>query len=72
MGRPYRLVLVQTVNGEMIETTVAEGDTLSFPYQINCVGLKGVRDGNIILYEMNENEEYLIDCIWPILFTESS
>lgn len=72
MGRPYRLVLNQTVSGEIIETTVAEGDTLSFPYQINCVGIKGVSDGNIILYEMNENEEYSIRCTWPIVFTESS
>lgn len=72
MGRPYRLVLNQTVNGEIIETTVAEGDTLSFPYQVNCVGIEGVSDGNIILYEMNENEEYLIDCTWAIVFTESS
>ena len=68
MGGAYRLVLQQTVDGDMVETTVAEGNSIEFPYQVTCNGAAGVSDGNIVMYELADGE-YQLRVSWPVVFT---
>ena len=68
MGGAYRLVLQQTVDGDMVETTVAEGNSIEFPYQVTCNGAAGVADGNIVMYELTDGE-YQLRVSWPVVFT---
>ena len=68
---PYRLTLVQNVNGQDQETVITESNTaLSFPYTITCDGAAGVADGTIYLYEKTGDNEYTPISKWPVTFTE--
>ncbi len=70
-GGAYRLVLNQEVNGETISTTVAEGETISFPYQLVCEGAEGVTSGQVILYEESDGQ-YVSRVSWPVQFSAES
>lgn len=70
-GNAYRLVLVQTVNGEKKETVIDEGDTITFPYLLQCDGAEGVTDGTVYLYEQI-NGEYVPRVTWPVKFSAES
>ena len=67
-GGAYRLVLVQNVNGQDLETVIAEGETsLEFPYLLQVTGAEGVSDGLIYLYE-RVGENYEPRVTWPVVF----
>jgi len=67
-GGAYRLVLVQNVNGQDMETVIAEGETsLEFPYLLQITGAEGVADGLIYLYERVDGE-YQARVTWPVTF----
>lgn len=70
-GGAYRLVLEQTVDGEKTDTTVSEGDSITFPYELKCNGASGVSSGTIILYELSDGE-YVSRVSWPVTFTKAS
>lgn len=67
---PVKLVLEQTVNGKKQQTTIIEGETIGFPYQLNMPGAEGVGAGTVYMYELVEGT-YKIRCNWPIAFTEN-
>ena len=69
-GGAYRLVLVQTVNGNPTETVLSEGSSLSFPYTVEAVGAPGVADGLVYLYEQNADGGYDALATWPLVFSE--
>ncbi len=70
-GGPYRLTLVQTVNGEDVETVIEESTTsLAFPYILEAEGAPGVTDGIVYLYEQNEDGDYTALATWPLIFKE--
>ena len=71
-GGPYRIVLVQTVNGQDTETTVDEGTTITFPYLLRANGAEGVSTGTVYLYEQNANGEYQALATWPVTFSANS
>ncbi|HAE43974.1 MAG TPA: Stk1 family PASTA domain-containing Ser/Thr kinase [Lachnospiraceae bacterium] len=71
MGGAYRLVLQQTVNGDLVETTISEGNSIEFPYQLTCNGAEGISDGNIVMYELTDGE-YQLRVSWPVVFTAGS
>ncbi len=68
-GGAYRLVLQQTVDGDMVETTVAEGNSIEFPYQVTCNGAAGVTNGTIVMYVLTDGE-YQVLVSWPVVFTQ--
>lgn len=51
-GGDVRLELVQEVGGQQTVTTIAEGSGVQFPYQLDQIGLPGVTDGAVYVYEM--------------------
>ena len=51
-GGEVRLELVQEVGGQQTVTTIAEGSSVQFPYQLDLTGLAGVPDGVVYIYEM--------------------
>ena len=66
----YRLVLVQNIDGQDVQTVVAEGSTpLEFPYLLQITGAEGVSDGLIYLYEQ-VGDEYEPRVTWPVTFEE--
>lgn len=67
-GGAFRLVLQQTVNGETTETTVAEGASITFPYELKCSGASGVSSGTVILYE-ESGGTYVSRVSWPVTFS---
>ena len=68
MGGAYRLVLVQNINGQDMQTIVAEGETaLEFPYLLQITGAEGVTDGLVYLYE-RVGDEYEPRVTWPVTF----
>ena len=69
-GGAYKLVLVQTVNGQEVDTTVAEGDSLSFPYLLECNGADGVDTGTVYLYEEVDGD-YVPRAQWTVSFSQS-
>ena len=72
-GGAYRLILVQTVNGEEVRSTVEEGETtLTFPYLITVTGAEGVPDGLIQLEERGEDGNYTPLVQWPVTFTAAN
>ncbi|MDO4803467.1 MAG: Stk1 family PASTA domain-containing Ser/Thr kinase [Lachnospiraceae bacterium] len=71
MGGAYRLVLQQTVDGDLVESVIAEGSSIEFPYQVTCNGAEGVSDGNIVMYELSDGE-YQLRVSWPVVFTAGS
>ena len=71
MGGAYRLVLQQTVNGDLVETTISEGNSIEFPYQLTCNGAEGISDGNVVMYELTDGE-YQLRVSWPVVFTAGS
>ncbi len=50
-GGLIRLELVQEVSGEMVATTVADGQTLTFPYTLDITGAPGISEGTLYLSE---------------------
>lgn len=68
-GGAYRLVLVQTVNGEQTERTVDEGDTITFPYLLQTTGAEGVSEGTVYLYEDTGDGNYVPRVTWPVTFS---
>lgn len=70
-GEPYRLVLVQTVNGTDTETVISEGSTLVFPYTLEMNGAPGVAEGLVYLYGQGEDGNYTALAAWPVAFAES-
>ncbi len=69
-GGAYELVLVQTVNGQEVDTDIAEGDSLSFPYLLQCNGADGVDTGTVYLYEEVDGE-YVPRAQWTVSFSQS-
>lgn len=68
-GGAYRLILVQTVNGEEVRTTVEESESaLTFPHLLNLTGAAGVSDGLVQLEERQESGEYTPLVQWPVTF----
>ena len=51
-GGEVRLELVQEASGQQTVTTIAEGTTVQFPYQLDLTGLPGVQEGSVYIYEM--------------------
>ena len=68
-GGAYRLTLEQTVNGAATETTIVEGASIAFPYELKATGAAGVATGKVHLYEM-VNGSYVIRANWEVPFTE--
>ena len=68
-GGAYRLTLEQTVNGASTETTIVEGASIAFPYELKTTGAAGVNTGKVHLYEM-VNGNYVIRANWEVPFTE--
>ena len=67
-GGPWRLTLVQNVNGENTEVVVAEGKELTFPYDFNYKeGASGVTSGEVYLYEM-VGDSYVRKAKWTVPF----
>ena len=67
-GGPYRLVLVQSIDGKDIQEIIESGKTIrDFPYDISIKGIKGVRDGLLYLFEKVDNE-YEPRVTWPVTF----
>ncbi len=50
-GGAIRLELIQTVNGAMQASTILDGQTVTFPYQLDVSGAEGVSEGTIYLSE---------------------
>ena len=50
-GGSAKLVLKQTVDGQMYEETVFENKTITFPYEVTLKGYDGVKSGQVELYE---------------------
>ena len=50
-GGAIRLELIQEVNGEPKASTVVDGQSVTFPYQLDISGAEGVTSGTIYLYE---------------------
>lgn len=50
-GGLLRLELMQEVNGTIKATTIVEGETLEFPYQLNIVGEQGIGEGDLRISE---------------------
>ena len=53
-GGSAKLVLKQTVDGQMYEETVFENKTITFPYEVTLKGYDGVKSGQVELYEDGE------------------
>ncbi len=53
-----KLVLIQEVDGQNVETVILEDDNISFPYTLEYTGAPGVETGVIYLYEKVE-ETYI-------------
>ena len=68
-GGAYRLTLEQSVNGASTETTIVEGASIAFPYELKTTGAAGVTSGKVHLYEM-VNGNYVIRANWEVPFTE--
>lgn len=51
-GGVVRMELLQTVNGESVVTTVVDGKTVEFPYQLNLDGAPGITEGTLYLSEL--------------------
>ena len=68
-GGAYRLTLEQSVNGASTETTIVEGASIDFPYELKTTGAAGVTSGKVHLYEM-VNGNYVIRANWEVPFTE--
>lgn len=69
-GGAYRLTLEQTVNGASTETTIVEGDTITFPYELKTTGAEGVATGKVHLYELVDGS-YVIRANWEVPFSAS-
>ncbi|MBQ0058935.1 MAG: Stk1 family PASTA domain-containing Ser/Thr kinase [Lachnospiraceae bacterium] len=67
---PYKLTLEQTVNGQNTETTLAEGASIAFPYELKAQGAQDVSTGIVHLYEQ-VNGSYVIRANWTVPFTAS-
>lgn len=68
-GGAYRLTLVQTVDGQEVEKTVDQGDTITFPYLLQTSGAEGVSDGTVYLYEDTGDGNYTPRVTWPVTFS---
>ena len=55
-GGSIRLELIQEVNGEPKASTIIDGQTVSFPYQLDVTGAEGVSTGTIYLYEESNGD----------------
>ncbi len=67
-GGAYRLTLVQNVNGQQQETTVAEGNYLTFPFDFSYdKGVAGEATGDVYLYE-ESNGSYIRKAKWTVPF----
>lgn len=51
MGGLVKLVLIQNVEGQDVETVILEDATIEFPYTLEHVGADGVTTGVVYLYE---------------------
>ncbi len=70
-GGPWRLTLVQEVNGASSEVTVAEGQELSFPYEFKySQGASGVATGDVYLYEL-VGDNYVRKAKWQVPFQQA-
>lgn len=69
-GGQVRLVLEQTANGEQTQSTILEGETISFPYELNVTGASGISTGTVYMYELVSGT-YRLRCNWPVTFSES-
>ena len=68
-GGPFRLTLVQTVNGTDYETTLDEGNSITFPYALKYnKGADGVSSGYVYIYE-EVNGNYVKKNRWPVTFS---
>jgi serine/threonine protein kinase len=71
-GNAYRLTLKQTVDGVEQETTIDEGDTITFPYVLKITGADGVTDGTVYLYELTDDGSYTPRVTWPVTFSQEN
>ena len=70
-GGPYRLTLVQSVNGQNEEIVVEEGGSLIFPYEFKYnKGVDGQVSGDVYLYEQ-EGDTYVRKAKWTVPFDEN-
>lgn len=69
-GGAIRLELVQEVNGESVATTVLDGVTVTFPYQLDITGASGVSSGTLYLSEL-VNGTYEQLGYYPITFEQA-
>ncbi len=68
---PYRLTLVQSVNGTNEELIVEEGSNLSFPYEFKySKGVDGQASGDVFLYEQ-VGDTYVRKAKWTVPFSAS-
>ncbi|HJB16975.1 MAG TPA: Stk1 family PASTA domain-containing Ser/Thr kinase [Candidatus Blautia excrementipullorum] len=51
-GGALRLELVQESNGETESTSIVDGQSLEFPYQLDITGIPGVSQGTLYVYEL--------------------
>ena len=67
---PYRLTLIQSVNGTNEEIVVEEGANLSFPYEFKySKGVAGQASGDVYLYEQ-VGDTYVRKAKWTVPFQE--
>ncbi|MBR2257793.1 MAG: Stk1 family PASTA domain-containing Ser/Thr kinase [Blautia sp.] len=67
-GGSVRLQLLQIVGGQPQTSLVADGEALSFPYQLDLTGVPGVAEGTLYLYEMIDGKYQELG-IYTLTFT---
>ena len=65
----YRLVFHQDVNGESVDTILAEGNALEFPYIAELQGYEGIEEGYVLIYELIDGE-LVPKAQWNVTFSE--
>ena len=66
-GGPIRLELVQEANGTEYTTTVLDGQTVAFPYDLDITGVEGVSSGILYLSE-KIGDDYIQLGSYPLTF----
>lgn len=70
LGGPARLELVQQVNGVPVTLTILEGQSLTFPYDLDLIGAPGVASGDLYLSEQISGE-YIELGKYPLTFEKA-
>ncbi len=69
-GGALRLELVQESNGETESTSIVDGQSLEFPYQLDITGIPGVSQGTLYVYEL-VNGSYQQLGSYPLTFEKA-